>query len=145
MSWPPHITVATVVQRNDEFLFVEEVDAGATVYNQPAGHLEPGETLQAAAIRETLEETGWLVELTGFIGIYQYYSAHNDTLYLRICFAAEPIREETAELDPDIKAVHWLGLQALQDLPMRSPLVRQCLDDALGSPPESLDRVQALI
>ncbi len=145
MSWPPHITVATVVQRNDQFLFVEEVDAGATVYNQPAGHLEPGETLQAAALRETLEETGWEVQLTGFIGLYQYYSEHNDTLYLRVCFAAEPIRQVTARLDSDITAAHWLSLEALQDLSLRSPLVRQCVADALARPPETLDRVRTLV
>jgi 8-oxo-dGTP pyrophosphatase MutT (NUDIX family) len=145
MSWPPHVTVATVVQRDDTFLLVEEHDADLTVYNQPAGHLDPGENLFEAAVRETLEETGWVVELTGFIGLYQYYSAHNDTTYLRVCFAADPVRQETTELDPDIIAAHWLTLADLDKLPMRSPLVQQCLHDATARPTLPLDLVQHVV
>ncbi len=136
-AWPPHITVATVVQRenaqrNAQFLFVEEQDDGRTVFNQPAGHLDPGESLLDAAIRETLEETAWQVSLTGFVGLYHYYSEHNDTTYLRVCFTAQPIRHTDLALDSDIIAAHWLTREELQDLPMRSPLVQLCLDDALN-------------
>jgi 8-oxo-dGTP pyrophosphatase MutT (NUDIX family) len=57
--WTPHATVATIVVRDDRFLMVEEISAGEAVFNQPAGHIEAGETIEAAAIRETLEETHW--------------------------------------------------------------------------------------
>ena len=68
-SWPPHITVAVVVEQDGRFLMVEEHDelAGGLVFNQPAGHVELGERLLEAAVRETLEETGWQVELTGLV------------------------------------------------------------------------------
>lgn len=143
-AWPPHITVATVVQRNNEYLFVEERDAGQTVFNQPAGHLEPNETLFEAAVRETLEETAWDVHLTGLIGLYHYYSAHNDTTYLRICFAAEPLKQQTRSLDSDIIAAHWLRPEALNDLPLRSPLVTQCLQDSINKPLIPLETVKHL-
>src|SRR5688572_31807102 len=67
MTWAPHVTVATIIERDDRFLMVYEEADGKKVYNQPAGHLDPNETLQEAAIRETLEETGWTVELTGVV------------------------------------------------------------------------------
>ena len=65
-AWPPHVTVAVVVEQDGRYLMVEEQDelAGGLVFNQPAGHLDPGEGLLEAALRETLEETGWEVELT---------------------------------------------------------------------------------
>ena len=72
MSDYPHITVATVVEKDGKFLMVEERSDGALVYNQPAGHLELGESLLEAAVRETLEETRWQVEVNGFIGVYHF-------------------------------------------------------------------------
>lgn len=129
-SWPPHVTVATVVKRDDKYLIVEERDGELTVFNQPAGHLEPNETLFEAALRETLEETAWEVELTGFVGLYQYYSAHNDTTYMRICFYAEAQKALNTPLDDGILAAHWLSLDDLQSRALRSPLVLQCIQDA---------------
>ncbi|MFZ8929594.1 MAG: NUDIX domain-containing protein, partial [Pseudohongiellaceae bacterium] len=67
MIWTAHSTVATVVEQDGKFLMVEEIDNGCTVFNQPAGHLDEGETLFTAAIRETLEETAWHVTLTAFL------------------------------------------------------------------------------
>mgnify|MGYP000899023603 CR=1 FL=1 len=70
MSWEPHITVAVVVEREGRFLLVEEQsERSDMVLNQPAGHVEQGETLEQAAIREALEETGWDVALTAFLGL----------------------------------------------------------------------------
>ncbi|WP_017132370.1 NUDIX domain-containing protein, partial [Pseudomonas agarici] len=86
MEWQPHITVATVVEDNGRFLLVEELQNGQVVFNQPAGHLDPDESLSEAAIRETLEETGWDVELTGVIGIYLYTAPSNGVTYQRVCF-----------------------------------------------------------
>ena len=72
MSWHPHVTVATIVEDQGRFLLVEEQADGREVLNQPAGHLEPAESLLEAALRETLEETGWEVELSAVTGIYLY-------------------------------------------------------------------------
>ena len=86
MDWKPHITVATIVEDNGRFLMVEELKSGRTVLNQPAGHLDPNETLTEAAIRETLEETGWDVQPTGVLGIYLYTAPSNGVTYQRVCF-----------------------------------------------------------
>jgi 8-oxo-dGTP pyrophosphatase MutT (NUDIX family) len=121
---------------------VEEQDNNQRVFNQPAGHLEPDETLLDAAIRETLEETGWRVTLDGLIGVYQYYSEHNDTTYLRFCFAASAIFRERENLDSDIIAAHWLSREQIAGLPHRSPLVMQCLKDFIDKTPVNLSRIQ---
>lgn len=142
MSWPPHITVATVIQRADKFLMVEEIDADKQVFNQPAGHLDPNETLFAAAIRETVEETAWLTRLTGFVGVYHYYSDHNDTTYLRFCFVGEVIEKRDTGLDKGIVAAHWLTIEDIRAKPLRSPLVLQSIEDALNQPLLPLDRVK---
>jgi 8-oxo-dGTP pyrophosphatase MutT (NUDIX family) len=106
---------------------VEERDelAGGLVFNQPAGHLEPGEGLLQAALRETLEETGWEVELTGLIGV-SLATASNGITYYRTSFAARPLRPaEGAVLDPDIERIHWLSYEEIRNnsARMRSPLV----------------------
>ncbi len=127
-NWPPHITVATIVKQADRYLMVEEIDGGTAVINQPAGHLEPGESLFEAALRETLEETRWKVELTGLVGFYQYQAPA--TLYYRFAFTARAIEETEAAIDPDITAVHWLNRDEILARPHRSPMVLRCIDDA---------------
>ncbi|MBA5706264.1 NUDIX hydrolase [Pseudomonas fulva] len=142
MTWHPHITVATVVEDNGRFLFVEEFKAGKHVFNQPAGHLEPNETLTQAALRETLEETAWEVELTGLVGIYLYTAPSNGVTYQRICFAARPVRHRVdSPLDSDIERALWLTRDELLADPARwrSELVPRCLDDYLQGPLHSLD------
>lgn len=131
MSWPPHLTVATVVRRDDTYLMVEEMIGGQLVLNQPAGHLEPDETLFAAALRETLEETAWQVELTGIVGVYHYYAPGPDITYHRIAFAADPVAKTGSALDPDIAAARWLTREEIAAGRLRSPLVLQTLDDAI--------------
>lgn len=128
IDWYAHVTVATVVCREDRYLLVRERDkqTGQMVYNQPAGHLEPGETLLAAAVRETLEETGWHVEVTGLLGSALYTAPSNGVTYHRTTFVARALqREEHAQLDPDIDSVHWLSYEEIQaeSARMRSPLV----------------------
>ncbi|HGM5579801.1 TPA: NUDIX hydrolase [Pseudomonas putida] len=141
MTWQPHITVATVVEQDGKFLFVEEFKAGLHVFNQPAGHLEANETLTEAALRETLEETAWEVELTGVIGIYLYTAPSNGVTYQRICFAARPLRHRPdLPLDSDIVRAVWLTREQLLAEPerWRSELVPRCLDDYLTGPLHSL-------
>ncbi|TGD75276.1 NUDIX hydrolase [Mangrovimicrobium sediminis] len=131
-DWPPHVTVATVVERDGLFLMVEERDksTGEMVFNQPAGHLDPGENLREAALRETLEETGWEVELTGVLGM-ALYNARNGTVYYRTTFLARPVRAVPgATLDPDIHAVHWLSYEEIEanSAKLRSPLVLAAIE-----------------
>ena len=126
--WTPHVTVATVVERANRYLLVEERDknTGELVFNQPAGHLESGESLPGAALRETLEETGWEVELTGVLGIALYTAPANGITYHRTTFLATPLEPvENARLDPDIYRVHWLDYEEIlaKSARMRSPLV----------------------
>ena len=125
--WAPHVTVACVIERGGKYLMVEESDkfSGERVFNQPAGHLEEDETLAQAALRETLEETGWHIELTGILGIALHVAAKTGITYYRTTFVARPLQQATnAVLDPDIHAVHWLDYAAIltRSDRMRSPL-----------------------
>lgn len=144
MSWPPHVTVAAIVQRNQQFLMVEERDHGQLVINQPAGHLDPNETLIDAVKREVLEETGWEVEPTAVTGIYHYYSPAADITYHRVNFLAEPVRQVTTRLDPDIERADWFSLEEIQSRPPRSPIVVKCLQDYLAGQHAPLDFVQSV-
>ncbi len=132
--WTPHVTVATVVVRDGRLLLVEEAIDGRQVLNQPAGHLEPDESLAAAACRETLEETGWAVRLSAFIGTYQW-TAPDGTPFLRFAYAAEPVSHDPARpLDTGILRAVWLTPAELKAEPgrLRSPLVWQVVADYLA-------------
>jgi 8-oxo-dGTP pyrophosphatase MutT (NUDIX family) len=134
MTWLAHTSVATIVERNGLFLMVEERDEGRTVFNQPAGHLEQGESIYEGAIRETLEETAWLVEPEALVGIY-HYPAPNGVTYIRFCFAAKALKEEPGRtLDDGILSAQWLPEPTIMDpaFKARSPIVRQCLQDYLA-------------
>lgn len=126
MNWYPHVTVATIVVKDDRFLMVEEKQQDRIVINQPAGHLEANETLAEAAIRETLEETQWKVTLTGLLGCSLYTSPANNTTYLRTSFIAKPIAlQKDHTLDPDIERAVWMSkseLEAAKDR-LRSEMV----------------------
>jgi len=135
MRFTPHVTVATIVEDNGRFLMVEELAEGRAVFNQPAGHLEADESLIQAALRETLEETGWDVELTAVTGIYLYTAPSNGITYQRICFAAKPVRHHPGlALDQGIIGPQWLTRDELMAQPTRwrSELVMHCIDDYLA-------------
>ncbi len=125
MNWYPHVTVASIVRKDGKYLLVKEESNGKIVYNQPAGHLEANETLIEAATRETLEETSWLIEPYGYLGVSQFYAPSNDGTYIRHSFVAHPIENKTLALDQDIIEALWLTYEeilALKDQ-LRSPLV----------------------
>ncbi len=134
--WQPDVTVATVVVRDGRLLMVEEYAGGdRLVLNQPAGHLEPDESLAQAALRETREETGWDVELTAFIGAYQWKVPDNGRHYLRFAFAAVPLRHDPGvRLDDGIERAIWLTPDELQAerARWRSPMVWQVASDFLA-------------
>lgn len=141
MIWTPHATVATIVEKDGKILLVEERSHGKEVFNQPAGHIDEGENIIDAAIRETLEETGWKVELTGLVGIYTYTAPQNQVTYYRFCFAAKAVEKLSDELDKDIIAAHWLDMDEIEGLSdrLRSPLVLKCIRDAKNKPHQALD------
>lgn len=135
MIWKPSVVAATVVERDGRFLCVEENIEGRLVINQPAGHLDPGETIVQAAERETLEETAWTVAVSSLIGIYMLETATPGLTFLRFCFAAEPVSHDPArELDSEIATTHWLDVGELETLSdrHRSPLVMQAVRDYLA-------------
>ncbi|MCI2246287.1 MULTISPECIES: NUDIX hydrolase [Xanthomonas] len=139
--WQPDVTVATVVVRDGRLLQVEEAIAGALVLNQPAGHLEPDESLIEAAVRETLEETGWQVQPTAFIGAYQW-KADNGRHYLRFAFAADPVAHDPQRpLDTGIVRALWMTPAELEAAAprWRSPLVWQVVADYLAGRRYPLD------
>ncbi|MDY7559607.1 NUDIX hydrolase [Pseudomonas sp. 10B1] len=145
MDWHPHITVATIVEIQGRFLLVEEFKGNRNVLNQPAGHLDPNETLRQAAVRETLEETGWDVELTGVVGIYLYTAPSNGVTYQRVCFAAKPVLHHLERLlDTGIVQALWLSRDELFSQPenWRSELVMRCIDDYLAGPLHDLELIR---
>jgi len=140
--WRPHVTVAAVIERDGRFLLVEERSNGQIVYNQPAGHLEPNESLTAAVIRETLEESAWHFVPTSLIGIYHYTFQHTGVTYQRFCFTGScQDYEPNRALDQDILRTVWLTRDELAAQPekLRSPMVLRCIDDYLKGIRHSLD------
>lgn len=143
-DWCAHVTVATVVKKQDTFLLVHEKTETGHKYNQPAGHLEPHESVLEAAVRETKEETGWDVKVTGLVRVNQYTAPSNGVTYLRLTFAAEPIAFDTgAELDSGILGTKWLSLEEIKGLEseLRSPLVLSDIEFSLNHPELPLDFV----
>ena len=150
--WQPDVTVATVVVDGGRLLMVEETVGGQLVLNQPAGHLEPDETLIEAALRETREETGWDVRLTAFVGAYQWKAPANPDgtggrHYLRFAFAAEPVAHDPSRtLDEGIVRALWMTPSELQAAQARhrSPLVWRVAADFLGGRRHPLEITQHL-
>ena len=143
--WRPHVTVATVVPRDGRFLLVEESVRGLIVLNQPAGHLESGESLHDAAVRETLEETGWDVTLSCLIGVQQW-SAPSGREFVRFTFAAEPVRHDAARaLDEGIVRALWMTREEIvaAKARLRSPMILASVDDWLAGAHLPLDSIKA--
>ena len=135
MVWKPDVTVAAVAERDGRFLFVEERASGRIVLNQPAGHVEDGETFEAAVVRETLEETAWRFRPTAIVGVYVWRPLHQSRTFLRVAFTGELGEHDPARtLDHGILRVRWLTRGELDAprLRLRSPLVSQCVDDYLA-------------
>ncbi len=136
MRWKPHSTVATILEKDGKLLFVEEIDSGKHVYNQPAGHIEENETLIEAAVRETYEETGYHCEITGYLGIYTHVAPQNGITYHRHCFVGKVISfDASAPLDEGILGPCWLTPEELiSSNKARSPLVIKCAQDYFNRP-----------
>lgn len=145
--WQPDVTVATLVPRDGRLLMVEERVRGETVINQPAGHLEPDESLLEAAVRETLEETAWEIRPTSLVGLYQWQAPETGRHYLRVAIAGEPVRHHPEQtLDEGILRALWLSPTELQAEAARhrSPLVWKVVEDYLAGRRLSLDALNQL-
>ena len=129
------VTVAAIIERDGRFLTVEELAGGQVVLNQPAGHLEVGESLLEAVVRETREETGHSFVPSSLVGIYLWQSAEAGTTFLRVTFCGPAESPAGAvELDEGILSVHWLtrGQLLHRESALRSPMVLRCIDDYLA-------------
>lgn len=142
MIWKPHATVAAIVERNGKFLMVEEEIEGVVVYNQPAGHLDPGESIIHAAVRETQEETAWQFKAEAMVGIYLWDQPNSDRSFLRFAFCGDVVNHDDSQaLDVGILRAVWLSREELLARPekIRSPMVLSCIDDYLAGKRYPLD------
>lgn len=135
MDWKPDITVAAVAERDGRFLCVEELIRGRRVFNQPAGHVEHGEGLIEAVVRETWEETAWRFEPRALLGVYTWRTSAGRRSTLRFAFAGDVHGHEPGRaLDRPVLAAHWLTREQLLEpaRALRTGLVLRCIDDYLG-------------
>jgi len=144
----PAVTVAAIVERDGAFLLVRERTRMGLKLNQPAGHLEPGETLAAGAARETLEEAAWRVEPQALVGVYRWDAPDNGATFVRFAYAAAPIAAVPGRaLDDGIVDALWVPydeIVARRD-EHRSPLVLRCVDDYRAGRRWPLDLVQDVV
>lgn len=136
--WKPHVTVAAICESANRFLLVRELVDGREVYNQPAGHLDPGETIEQAVIRETLEETAYDFTPLKLTGVYRYLldPAVTDKTYIRFAFSGTIGQHHDQPLDEGILSAEWMTLDEIRQSQEkhRSPMVLHCILDYLQKP-----------
>ena len=135
IQFKPNTTVAAIIEQNGKFLLVEEETDRGNRYNQPAGHLEDGESLIEAVIRETMEEAAYEFTPTFLLGVYQWKHALNDTTYLRFAFIGKAgVHYPMQDLDEGIVRAVWMSIDEIRDKQnlMRSPQVLSCIEDYLA-------------
>lgn len=136
MIWKPHATVAAVIEQDGRFLMVEEESDGLIVFNQPAGHLDPDESLVEAVIRETREETAWRFLPEAITGIYRWQQPNTERTFLRIAFCGQIDDLDSEQtLDEGIIRAVWMSREQLieNQQQLRSPMVLHCIDDYLAN------------
>ena len=135
VNWKPNVTVAAVVERDGRFLLVEEHTESGLRLNQPAGHLDEGESVIAAVVRETIEETAWEFTPEHLVGIYRWRPDERDITYLRFAFCGRlGAHDSNRRLDEGIVRALWLSPDEIRAgrNHHRSPLVLRCMDDYLA-------------
>lgn len=143
-----HVTVAAISEQDGRFLLVEETVAGQLCINQPAGHLENGESLHQAVIREALEETACTFLPEALVGIYLWKAPESELTYLRAAFCgAMSAPDPSRQLDKGIERAIWLRRDELlqRETQWRSPLVLRCIDDYLSGQRYPLDLLVSLV
>lgn len=129
---PTDLTVSAVVERDGHYLIVEERSSGIVVVTQPGGHIESGESPEQAVIRETLEETGCEIDVSGLLGVYLWIHPQTRQQFLKIVYIADFVTENIKrQLDDGIYAVHWYSIADLRhrQRDFRSPIVLRCIED----------------
>lgn len=148
MVWKPNVTVAAIIEQDGRFLLVEEHTSNGLKLNQPAGHLEEGESLIEAIKREVYEETAWQFEPSELISIQLWRNNPHSTSFLRCCFtgSCHSFNAEQA-LDEGIVATHWLSAEEMrsQKQRLRSPLVLTSLEEYLTGQRYPLDLLKNLL
>lgn len=147
MTMKPDLTVAAVVERNGQFLLVEERVGNRMVFNQPAGHVERGEQLVDAVVRETLEETAWTFSPESLVGIYLWEHPEKQRTFLRFTFCGQvSAHDPHRALDRGIERAVWMGREQLvaRGARLRSPMVLKCVDDYLAGRRYPLEIVRHL-
>jgi len=132
MVWKPHVTVAAVIEQNNRFLLVEETTSNGLAFNQPAGHLEAGESLLEAVKREVREETAWRFEPQALVAVQLWRKNADFPSFLRFCFTGSVHSHDPEQtLDKGIIATHWLTQLEieLRSERLRSPLVWRCIEE----------------
>ena len=136
MIWKPHVTVAAIIEKDGKFLLVEEETAEGVLFNQPAGHLENGETLLAGVAREAWEETAYRFTPTALLGVYHWkHPMKNELTYLRFAFVGDITgHDPEKKLDTGILRAVWMTPDEIHDTQdrHRSPQVWQCLQHYLA-------------
>jgi 8-oxo-dGTP pyrophosphatase MutT (NUDIX family) len=146
--WRPSVTVAAIIERDGRFLIIEEETSGGLKLNNPAGHLDPGESLAEACAREALEETAWSFRPTALVGVYMArfvkQADGQDITYLRFAFCGELGEQEPGRaLDQGIVRTLWMTLDELKASAdrHRSPMVLRCIEDYLAGVRIPLEQV----
>lgn len=135
MSLRPDLTVAAVIERNGQFLLVEERIGPSMVFNQPAGHVERGEQLITAVVRETLEETAWTFHPEHLVGVYFWDQPEKQKSFMRFAFTGQVSDHDLRRrLDRGIERAVWLTHEQIRALGprLRSPMVLRCIEDYLS-------------
>lgn len=145
MAFQPDLTVAAVIERDGQFLLIEERVDNRLVFNQPAGHVERNESLIDAAIRETLEETAWAFQPEALVGIYLWDQPEKQRSFLRFTFCGQVgSHDPQRPLDRGIKRTMWMDRHQVlaRSARLRNPMVLKCIDDYLVGRRYPLDLIQ---
>lgn len=147
MIWKPNVVVAAIIERDGRFLLVEEMADGALVLNQPAGHLDEGESLMDAVVRETLEETAWHFVPEALLGVYRWPHPTKGITFIRFAFIGQVTSHDAERpLDHAIVRALWLTPEEIRGERRRhrSPQVERCLNDYLAGQRYSLELLKDL-
>ena len=148
MVWKPHVTVAAVIEQDGRFLLVEETTDMGFAFNQPAGHLEPGEDLISAVKREVAEETAWQFEPEAVVAIQLWRRTPDFPSFVRFCFTGSVHNHNPNRiLDDGIIAAHWLSRDQIssRQSQLRSPLVLISVDEYLKGQRYPLSILQSFL
>jgi len=148
MIWKPNVTVASIVELDGKFLMVEEESINGPVLNQPAGHLEPNESIEAAAVRETLEETGYQFTPTAIIGSYLWHNTANEITYFRTTFCGTVCQKNVkTKLDDGIIRALWMTRDEIiaEQKRLRGPMILESINDYLAGKKLPLNAIKSYI